>query len=605
MVTEFRHGIETVEVDDSLRPLQTGPSNIIDLIGTAPLADTDLFPINTPVLIPGDARFALGLGTTGTIPDAINGIFSQFGADVIVVRVEDDADVNEQLSNIIGVQTALTGIYAFKKARSMLSLVPKILIAPGFTSQRPADGIESVTINAGGTGYTVNTNGTNNVVITSSGGDGTGDQYSALVQNGHIIAVVPKKHGFGFTTPPTLAFADTLAHTATNAFTFSGLPSNSNTLVIGSQTYTWKTALSSGPTVANEVLIGVDVATSLGNLVAAVMAGSGIGTKYSTGTTANAKVTAVAEADDVTMTVTSKIAAASENSVSTSKTGTYGAWTSGTLTGGVGGSGAIATVVMGHVANPVVENMLTIAEDMRSIVIADNSVTNYVDAVAYRGDYDSDRLWIIDGGCQVWDVFLNGPVAEPVAPRLAGRQAFMDQHFGFWWSASNQPLNGIVGVERVIDWSFTSSTVEGQLLNSIGVAVLVREEGFKVLGVRSPTSDSLWQFLPVRRTADMVYDTIEAGLRIAIDRPINVGTIEWIEASINAYLRDLAVLGAIIDGKAWLDPTLNSPTDLQAGKLTIDFDIEPPAPLERLTFRAHRNASYYLEVVDAVLRDAA
>jgi len=56
MVTEFRHGIETIEVDDSIRPLQTGPSNIIGIVGTAPDADPILFPLNTPILLAGDPR---------------------------------------------------------------------------------------------------------------------------------------------------------------------------------------------------------------------------------------------------------------------------------------------------------------------------------------------------------------------------------------------------------------------------------------------------------------------------------------------------------------------------------------------------------------------
>jgi uncharacterized protein len=44
---------------------------------------------------------------------------------------------------------------------------------------------------------------------------------------------------------------------------------------------------------------------------------------------------------------------------------------------------------------------------------------------------------------------------------------------------------------------------------------------------------------------------------------------------------------------------------LQNGALVIDFDVEPPAPLERLTFRSHRNQGYYTEVLDAFLLNAS
>lgn len=78
-----------------------------------------------------------------------------------------------------------------------------------------------------------------------------------------------------------------------------------------------------------------------------------------------------------------------------------------------------------------------------------------------------------------------------------------------------------------------------------------------------------------------------------------------IEGSVNAYIRHLVALGAILGGRAWLDGELNSSTALQAGQLYIDFDIEPAAPLERLTFRAHRNAGYYEELVKQVAEAAA
>jgi phage tail sheath protein FI len=45
---------------------------------------------------------------------------------------------------------------------------------------------------------------------------------------------------------------------------------------------------------------------------------------------------------------------------------------------------------------------------------------------------------------------------------------------------------------------------------------------------------------------------------------------------------------------------LNTQSTLKAGKLYLDFDIEPPAPLEHLTFRAHREGSYYEELVSSV-----
>jgi phage tail sheath protein FI len=597
VVTEFRHGIEIIEVDDDIRPIQVGPSNIIGVIGTAPDADETLFPLNEPLLIAGDPRQAALLGTSGTLPDAINAIFSEFGADIVMIRVTETNQLMTQFSNLIGLQTTLTGLFAFKKAKTTLGLIPKMLIAPGFTAQRPTDGVDHVLVNDGGVFYNPAT-----TQVSFSGGTGQGVQGKVSVIAGSVSAIIMVHRGFGFGfTPPTVTITDTSALAAKATLTFAAQPSNGDTVTMDAKTYTFKTALTPA---ANEVLIGVDVAGSIANLVAAVTAGAGAGTVYGAGTTANATIAAAAGATG-TLVATAKTAGQAGNALATTKTSANLSWDNPTLSGGQGGSGAVCTAVLGTVANPVVTNMLTVCQDMRSIMIVDTPGTSYVDAISYRQDFDSQRLWLVEGGVQEFDVISSSVVPAPVAGFLAGKQAYIDQTRGFWWSASNQPLNAVVGVNRSIDWSFTSSTVEGQLLNSLGIAVVVHEDGFRVLGVESPTSDSLWKFISVRRTADMVYDAIEEALRIAIDRPITLGTIDFIEGSVNAFLRYLANLGAIIDGRAWLDRTINSPTQLQAGHLVIDFDLEPPAPLERLTFRAHRNAGYYTEVIDSVLLNAS
>ena len=75
MPEQFLHGIEVVELDDGPRPIRTVKSSIIGLIGTAPEADAKKFPLDTPILIAGRRTEAAGLGKTGTLPAAIDGIF--------------------------------------------------------------------------------------------------------------------------------------------------------------------------------------------------------------------------------------------------------------------------------------------------------------------------------------------------------------------------------------------------------------------------------------------------------------------------------------------------------------------------------------------------
>ena len=86
----------------------------------------------------------------------------------------------------------------------------------------------------------------------------------------------------------------------------------------------------------------------------------------------------------------------------------------------------------------------------------------------------------------------------------------------------------------------------------------------------------------------------------AMDRPFSEQLLRDIRDSVKSYLSTLEQRGAILGGDCWLDPELNTEATMKAGQLYLDFDIEPPAPLERLTFRAFRNGSYYDELVAAV-----
>jgi phage tail sheath protein FI len=139
-LTDFLHGVETVVVDRGPRPIQTVRSSVIGLIGTAPGALAASFPLDTPVLV-NRRQAAAAIGATGTLPQAIDAIFDQGGALIVLVRVEHVAAENEQMTKIIGGVDAVTGdftgIHVFRAAEAECGVSPMILIAPGFTHQRP------------------------------------------------------------------------------------------------------------------------------------------------------------------------------------------------------------------------------------------------------------------------------------------------------------------------------------------------------------------------------------------------------------------------------------------------------------------------------------
>ena len=136
-MSQFLHGVEVLEIETGTSPITTVKSSVIGLIGTAPGADPVKFPLNTPVLIAGRRADAAGLGTAGTLSAAIDDIFDQIGSVIVVVRVEENADPDATLSNVIGGIDPVTGlnegVQVFLDADSTLGVTPRILVAPEFS----------------------------------------------------------------------------------------------------------------------------------------------------------------------------------------------------------------------------------------------------------------------------------------------------------------------------------------------------------------------------------------------------------------------------------------------------------------------------------------
>lgn len=386
MATDFLHGVEVLQIDSGPRTIQTVSSSVIGVVGTAPNADANKFPANKPVLIAGSFSEAAGLGEAGTLPDAINGIFDQIGAVVIVVRIEEGGSEAETISNIIGGYDSATGNYTgahvLLTAQSVTGQSPKILIVP---------------------------------------------QYSAT------LAVASEMEG--------------------------------------------------------------------------------------------------------------------------------------------------------------------ITDRLRACFLVDGPNTTDAAAIAYRDNFGSKRFMVCDPWHRVWDTTTSAETVKPNSPRVAGRMAKTDNERGFWWSTSNQTIGGILGTARPVDFVLGDTASRANLLNASEVTTFVQHEGFRVWGNRTCSADPKWAFLSVVRTADLINESIQRGHFWAIDRNITKTYIEDVVESVNNYIRSLVRQGALLGGRCWADPELNTPDQLEAGRVYFDVEFTPPTPAERITFRSHLVNDYFSEVV--------
>ena len=112
---------------------------------------------------------------------------------------------------------------------------------------------------------------------------------------------------------------------------------NGSQITIGTRTYTFRTTLSTGPTVPDEVLIGASDAEALYNLKLAINHGATEGTNYSTGTVAHAIVVATDNAA-TTQKIVARIPGVAANATVTTSLNATLSWPDATLGGGTGAS---------------------------------------------------------------------------------------------------------------------------------------------------------------------------------------------------------------------------------------------------------------------------
>lgn len=132
----------------------------------------------------------------------------------------------------------------------------------------------------------------------------------------------------------TATAAAAVATAAFGTLTFAGQPLDTETVTLNGKVYTFQDTLTN---VDGHVKIGADVATSIGNFVAAVTLAAGSGTKYAAATTAHATMT-VQSSTATTIVFAALTAGSAGNALTTTETLTNGSFATVTLAQGADGA---------------------------------------------------------------------------------------------------------------------------------------------------------------------------------------------------------------------------------------------------------------------------
>jgi phage tail sheath protein FI len=174
----------------------------------------------------------------------------------------------------------------------------------------------------------------------------------------------------------------------------------------------------------------------------------------------------------------------------------------------------------------------------------------------------------------------------PLSAFLAGVFARTDEEKGFWYSPSNQRMNGVVGLSVPVPYIDDDPTCLANILNEKKIVTVIRDDGFRIWGNSGlyDNNTPAYRFISVVRTKDVINRSLRKSLRWAIDRGITRNLITEIIAKVQEFLAQLKLKGAIIDGTVYADDAQNTPGALVEGKIFFNIEFTPVFIAETITF---------------------
>ncbi|PKH82537.1 phage tail protein [Pseudomonas sp. Choline-02u-1] len=248
-------------------------------------------------------------------------------------------------------------------------------------------------------------------------------------------------------------------------------------------------------------------------------------------------------------------------------------------------------IAPGHTATQAVATALdSLAQKLRAIGIIDGPGTTDEAAMAYADNFGSRNLFMVDPGVKYWDTITSKTVDAPGSAWAAGLFAWTDAEYGFWASPSNKELTGITGTGRAVEYLDGDETCRANLLNNANITTIIRDDGYRLWGNRTLSSDPKWAFVTRVRTLFILMDAVQAGHKWAVDRSITKTYVTDVTNGLNAFMADLKAQGAIINFEVFPDTELNTASQIAQGKVywRIRFTDVPPA----------ENPNFLFEVTD-------
>ncbi|OAM16336.1 phage tail protein [Eikenella corrodens] len=254
----------------------------------------------------------------------------------------------------------------------------------------------------------------------------------------------------------------------------------------------------------------------------------------------------------------------------------------------------------------VVTELVGLAQDTRAFVYASaGGAENISEVTSYRQNFGQRELMLIDNDFLAFDTTAKTNKPAATIARVLGARAKLDTQIGWHKSISNTEINGVSALKYGRTFDLLDKNCDANTLNNSDVTTLIRENGFRVWGNRTCSSDPMLAFEVAVRSAQIIQETIASAFLWAMDKPMHPSLIEDIIMGINAKLAEYVNKGYILGARVFLDKGKVTPQAIQAGQFAFDYEWTYVPPLENMVFNQHNTDTFFVNLVDKVISFAS
>lgn len=247
---------------------------------------------------------------------------------------------------------------------------------------------------------------------------------------------------------------------------------------------------------------------------------------------------------------------------------------------------------MAQIANPIAQKLSAVAKRLKAIAVIDGP-NDATELKIFQNLNGNPRLYIVSPTAKIADG--DKVIDVPASSYIAG--VFARIKVGE--SPSNQLIEGILGTSVPISFEVDDPETTAQQYNAMQVATIVRDNGFRVWGVRGSgdPNDLKTNQIQKVRISDSIEEALITSNSWALARGLTIRLVDAVEQKVNDYLRDLKLVDeAIIGGKCERDPNRNTPDSIASGKYYWKYDFTPVAVAETLYFEGFNTTAYYKDL---------